>query len=224
MLSNVSKEWLELLDEKSLSAIEEKVDARSTTVCPPKEDWFNWARLTPLDSVRVIIIGQDPYYTKGTANGLAFSCTEKKVPPSLRNIYECLFRQKLIPKVPNHGLLQEWASRGVLLLNSAFSTELGKPNEHSDIWSEYVHNLVKKLVDYGVRKGVKYTFLLWGKSAQKFKQDVGDKHYVLEWAHPSPMAQTRLPDRLKFVQCNHFRICSERYGIDWSIGSYSRPT
>lgn len=222
ILDHIDEGWIHILPD--LDPVLRAVSAATpddANLCPPKNQWFRWARLTALDDVRVVIIGQDPYYTKGTANGLAFACTEKKVPPSLRNIYECLWRQKLILRVPNHGRLDEWAQRGVLLLNAALSTEFGHANAHSAIWRPYVETIVRNLCEYGKKYNIRYTFLLWGVFAQGFKTVVDtDAHSVLEWNHPSPMAQSRAVEKKKFVHCDHFKICTQRYGIDWNISAY----
>jgi uracil-DNA glycosylase len=222
MLTNISQEWLDIIDKPELKYIEKEV-AKITPddkLCPPKNLWFEWTRLTNLDSIKVIIVGQDPYYDKGTAHGLAFSALGKKIPPSLKNIYACLKNKKLIQEPPNHANLTEWASKGILLINAALSTELGTPAKHSRIWASYIIELMKNLSNYGRNNGVKYVYLLWGNFAQKFKPFIDDTHHdVLEWLHPSPMAQSRAAEERKFINCDHFTTCTELYNIDWSLTS-----
>ncbi len=221
MLEGMPQNWRDLICESHLEQIEEKI-TRSTPdakLCPPKHLWFEWARLTPLESVKVIIIGQDPYYDRGTAHGLAFSSKGRKIPPSLQNIYKCLKNQGEIKKMPNHADLTKWAQNGVLLLNAALSTQEGTPAGHSKIWNPFVANIISALSDYGNDHGKKYMFLLWGNFAKSFKKNINGDHDVLEWIHPSPMAQTHASPGQKFINCNHFYLCSVSHGINWSLDS-----
>jgi uracil-DNA glycosylase len=219
MLNNISKEWLDIINTEELKQVEDKIKIDTNSIlCPPKSLWFEWARLTPLNSIKVIIIGQDSYYTKDTAHGLAFSSLGKKIPPSLQNIYKCLYQQGLIEEMPTQSNLTNWAKQGVLLLNAALSTELGIANKHSHIWEPYTMNLMEKISDYGKKANTKFTYMLWGNFAKKCKEHIDTEwHEVLEWLHPSPLAQSRAPLDKKFINCPHFKRCSEKYGIDWSI-------
>lgn len=218
MLTDVSQNWLDILP-KGLQEIENKINqiTEESKLCPPKHLWFEWARLTELNSIKVIIIGQDPYYDKGTAHGLAFSSKGIKIPPSLQTIYKCLKNQGEIKKIPKSSDLTEWARRGVLLLNAALSTEEGTPAKHSKIWSPFVKNLITAISNYGEANDKKYTFLLWGNHAKSFKNNVNAHHEILEWIHPSPMAQSRASFENKFINCNHFYICRQQHKIDWSL-------
>lgn len=222
MLQNISQAWLDIIDKPELKMIEEDIAEKTVDerLCPAKNLWFEWARLTALDDVKVVIIAQDPYYDEGTAHGLAFSSLKQKIPPSLKNIYKCLMRHNLMDDMPNHANLTEWAQRGILLLNASLSTELNTPNLHSSIWNDYTTAIMQDISNYGKAHDKKYVYLLWGNNAKKFATSIDcEWHRVLEWLHPSPMAQSH-PDKSKrFIKCDHFTICNEEYGIDWKLSN-----
>jgi uracil-DNA glycosylase len=187
-------------------------------LCPPLEDVFNAFHQTPYYRTRIVIIGQDPYHTDDIAHGMSFSVNPtKSIPPSLMNIYKCLQKHKLIEKMPEHGCLYNWASQGVLLLNSALTTERGKPGKHAKLW-QWTDWLIKYLSD----NRVNLMFMLWGKDA-KGKQSLIDvnRHYVYTWIHPSPLAQS-VEEELRFINCDNFEFATEMYlelygqNIDWN--------
>jgi uracil-DNA glycosylase len=219
MLDGVSQSWIDIMCKSHLERIEEKINVCTPDekLCPPKNLWFEWARLTPLESVKIIIIGQDPYYDPGTAHGLAFSSLGAKIPPSLQNIYKCLKNQGDIKSIPKHANLTKWAQRGVLLLNAALSTEEGVPAKHSKIWNPFIGNLISEISNYGKTNEKKYMFLLWGNFAKAFKKNVDTFHDILEWIHPSPMAQIHVTSERKFINCNHFYLCTVVHHMDWSL-------
>jgi len=174
-------------------------DARKETVVLPDDDLVLKAlELTPLDKVKVVILGQDPYPTKGNANGLAFGVpSDLHVPGSLRNIlleivseYHC--------QVAKHGDLTAWAKQGVLLLNSTLTVEEGKPGSHEGLgWERFTDAIVKKLSEE--KKNV--VFLLWGqKAGEKSSLIDSSRHLVLRAAHPSPLSAHR-----GFFGCGHFK-------------------
>ena len=221
MFSNIDKNWLEILDTPELISIQEEISkiTPNEKLCPPKELWFEFARLTPFSNIKVVIIGQDPYYTIGDAHGLAFSSLNKKMPPSLKNIFKCLQKHDLIKEIPNKSNLTYWAQQGVLLLNSAFSTEIGVASKHIKIWTSYTTKIIKSISD----NNDSIIFLLWGNLAQKFAPII--KQNKMIWCHPSPLAQSRLPEEKKFINCNHFikvnEISEQTYNqvdkVDWNI-------
>lgn len=220
MFADIDSEWLSLLDAPEVERIEQKVaqiTPDDAALCPPKPKWFEFARLTPLKKIKVIIIGQDPYYTKGTAHGLAFSSLGDKKPPSLRNIYECLIESKLMEKSPNHSDLTEWATEGVLLLNTYLSTELGSAGKHAEAWRAYSNCLLQSICEYGIQNGKVFKFFLWGNHAKSLKDDIKG-HLVYTWIHPSPLAQRCAPE-LKFIKCDHFLRASE---VNWNIKNKER--
>lgn len=157
------------------------------TVYPPSKLIFNAFNTTPLDKVKVVIIGQDPYHGPGEAMGLSFSVPKGvRIPPSLRNIYKEM-NADLVIDIPNHGDLTSWARQGVLLLNAMLTVKHKSPGSHKKIgWQTFTNAVIKKISDE--RSGV--VFLLWGRFAQSKKEFIDvQKHFVLEAAHPSPLAR-----------------------------------
>jgi uracil-DNA glycosylase len=150
---------------------------------------FNALNSTPLDQVRVVILGQDPYHNPGQAHGLCFSVLPGVAPPpSLLNIYKELERDLgLLP--PAHGCLQSWAEQGVLLLNAVLTVERFKAASHQGKgWERFTDRIVSVLNER--KDGL--VFLLWGAYAQKKGQIISRKrHLVLESAHPSPLSAYR---------------------------------
>jgi len=164
---------------------------------PPAALVFNAFRLTPLDAVRVVILGQDPYHGRGQAMGLCFSVPAGVTPPpSLRNIFIEL-RSDLGLPVPAGGDLTPWATRGVLLLNSVLTVSPGVAASHAGRgWEQFTDRVIAELS--ARREGI--VFLLWGRYAQQ-KGAVVDtvRHHVLTAAHPSPYAAGN-----GFFGCRHF--------------------
>lgn len=154
-------------------------------VFPRSEDWFKALELTPFDKVKVVILGQDPYHTKGMAHGLAFSVQPhvKKLPPSLRNILR-EYQDDLNYPAPRSGDLREWAERGVLLLNAILTVEEGKPMSHKGIgWEKLTYEILQSLKNRG---GV--SFLLMGSKAQEYAGGL-PADVVVRTPHPSPLAK-----------------------------------
>jgi uracil-DNA glycosylase len=156
-----------------------------------------WASLerTPLDAVRVVILGQDPYPTPGHANGLSFSVERgvRLLPPSLVNIYKELVAD-LGGERPDHGDLGHWADQGILLLNSSLTVEPGKPQSHSHLkWDIVTDHILRKVAE----QDRPIFFVLWGKSAQAKKKVItaaqmnGISHRIHESPHPSPLSAHR---------------------------------
>ncbi|MDY0091005.1 MAG: uracil-DNA glycosylase [Flavobacteriaceae bacterium] len=167
----------------------EKIAYSSNDVFPLREDLYKAVELTPIDTVKVVIIGQDPYHGIGQANGLAFSVNKGiKIPPSLRNIYKEL-EDDLGIETPKHGDLTEWAKQGVLLLNSVLSVQKDTPGSHRALgWEEYTDSEIKKL---SLQKE-NLVFILWGKYAQQKKELIDEKkHLLIVSPHPSPFSARR---------------------------------
>jgi uracil-DNA glycosylase len=170
-------------------------------IFPRGGEWFRALDLTPLDTVRVVILGQDPYHGEGQAHGLCFSVQPGvRPPPSLVNIYKELNSDLGIAR-PAHGFLEHWAKQGVLLLNSVLTVEMGQAASHRDRGWEKFTDAVIRLV---AAKEEPVVFLLWGSYAQKkaaFVQTVeqGGRHLVLKAAHPSPLSAHN-----GFLGCRHF--------------------
>ena len=159
---------------------------KNKTIFPPAKLIFNAFNLTPINKIKVVIIGQDPYHGEGQAHGLSFSVPKDiRIPPSLLNIYKEL-KEDINKEIPKHGFLESWANQGVLLLNSVLTVESGKPNSHKNIgWEKFTESVIEKI---SIKKD-KLVFLLWGNYAQK-KEDFIDsnKHLILKSAHPSPLS------------------------------------
>ncbi|PXA86082.1 uracil-DNA glycosylase [Nostoc sp. 3335mG] len=194
--------------------------AAGKRIFPKGGEWFRALDLTPLDQVRVVILGQDPYHGPGQAHGLCFSVQPGvRPPPSLVNIYKELHSDLGIAR-PGHGFLEHWAKQGVLLLNSVLTVEQGLAASHRDRGWEKFTDAVIRLVAQSEEPVV---FLLWGSYAQKkagFVKTVeqGGRHLVLKSAHPSPLSAHN-----GFLGCRHFSKANaflEAHGrtpIDWAL-------
>lgn len=185
-------------------------------IYPHSSHWFHALETTPLDQVKVVILGQDPYHQPGQAHGLCFSVKPGvKIPPSLVNIYKELHDDLGIQPV-NHGYLESWARQGVLLLNAVLTVEDSRANSHQGKGWEQFTDKVISIVNEQCEHVV---FMLWGSYAQK-KGSVIDpqRHLVLKAPHPSPLSAHR-----GFLGCKHFSKANqylERHGkkaIDWQL-------
>lgn len=170
--------------------------AQGKVVFPPGGKIFRAFELTPLDRVKVVIIGQDPYHGDGQAMGLSFSVPDGvPAPPSLKNIFREI-ETDLGIQMSGSPNLEPWARQGVLLLNAILTVRRAEAASHSGIgWQEFTDAVIRTISER--REGV--VFLLWGNYARS-KRDLIDhsRHYVLEAAHPSPLA------RGAFFGCRHF--------------------
>ena len=184
-------------------------------IYPPGSLIFNAFDQTPFDQVKVVIIGQDPYHNPGEAMGLCFSVPKGvRVPPSLKNVYKELHRD-LGFQIPNHGDLSNWAKQGVFLLNAMLTVEHKKAGSHKKIgWQQFTDAVIRTISEQ--HEGV--VFMLWGNFAKNKKALIDEmKHYVLESAHPSPLAGNA------FQECGHFSKANEllakqgKEGIDWQV-------
>ncbi len=189
-------------------------------IFPRGAEYFRALDLTPLESVRAVILGQDPYHGPGQAHGLCFSVPAGvKVPPSLVNIYKEL-RSDLDIVPPQHGFLEHWARQGVLLLNSVLTVEMGRAAAHRDRGWERFTDTVIGLVAARPEPTV---FVLWGSYAQKkasFVADVaqGGRHLVLRAPHPSPLsAYSGFFGSRPFSRANAFLSANGREPIDWRL-------
>ena len=198
--------------------IQEFIDEEysTKTVYPPYGEIFNAFRLTPLDRVKVVILGQDPYHEAGQAHGLAFSTPDgRPIPRSLKNIFKEINAEYDYP-IPESGCLEKWARQGVFLLNTVLTVEDGNANSHSKCgWQTFTDNVIKTLND----QSQPIVFMLWGKQAEKKKELItNENHLVLVTSHPSPFSARR-----GFLGCNHFRLANEylkdngQKEIDWKL-------
>jgi len=175
------------MDELKAFLVEEK--KADKIIYPPNHLIFNALNTTPLDRVKVVILGQDPYHGPNQAHGLSFSVQKGvALPPSLRNIFHELHND-LGVKIPKHGDLTHWAEQGVLLLNAVLTVEAAQPTSHQKRgWEEFTDHVIDVLNEQ--REHI--VFILWGAYAQRKGQRINqDKHLVLKAAHPSPLAANR---------------------------------
>ena len=158
-------------------------------IYPPSSLIFNAFNTTPLEQVKVVILGQDPYHGPNQAHGLSFSVQKGiALPPSLRNIFHELHADVGV-EIPRHGDLTHWAEQGVLLLNSVLTVEAGQPTSHQKRgWEDFTDHVIDVLNEQ--REHI--VFILWGAYAQRKGQRIDpNKHLILKAAHPSPLAANR---------------------------------
>lgn len=182
-------------------------------VYPPASNILKAFDLCPLDKVKVVIIGQDPYHGAGQANGLSFSVNEGiPLPPSLQNIFKEIKNDLGVTPLPS-GNLSRWATQGVLMLNSVLTVLANKPASHAGIgWEQFTDAVIQTLNNR--RNHIVY--MLWGKYAQTKGQVIDrDKNLVLTSGHPSPYSASLFFNKHHFSQCNKYL---EEHGfepIDW---------
>lgn len=185
--------WLPVLEEEFGDQYFEDLmefvskERNSRKIYPPEDDVFNAFRV-PVENVKAVILGQDPYHAPGQAHGLAFSVPlGVKIPPSLLNIYKELESDLGIPK-PNHGCLESWVDQGVLLLNTTMTVRQGEPGSHQKRgWEIFTDKIIQELSNKG-----KISFILWGSYARsKAKLIDSEKNLVIQSAHPSPLSARR---------------------------------
>jgi uracil-DNA glycosylase len=185
-------------------------------IYPNPHQWFAALDSTPLDAVRVVILGQDPYHGAGQANGLAFSVQPGvRIPPSLANIYKELAADLGVPPV-GHGHLAHWAKQGVLLLNTVLTVEEARAASHRGKGWE---TLTDAVIDAVSRRLQPVVFLLWGNHAQKKAARIDKtRHHVLMAPHPSPLsAHTGFFGSRPFSRANAFLEANGLAGIDWTL-------
>ena len=168
-------------------------------IYPPGQEIFNAFEQTPLHTVKVVILGQDPYHGEGQAHGLSFSVRKGvRIPPSLQNIYKELANDVGF-QIPAHGDLSAWARQGVLLLNASLTVQANQPMSHSKIGWELFTDAVIRTISEQMTSCV---FLLWGSFAQQKRSLIdAKKHLILEAPHPSPLSAHR-----GFFGCRHFSL------------------
>jgi uracil-DNA glycosylase len=213
--------WPVLADEldkpymQELAAFINGRESDGVLVFPLADDRFNAFTSTPIDKVKVVILGQDPYHGAGQAHGLSFSVQSyEKIPPSLVNIYKEI-EVELGLQIPMHGCLSSWAEQGVLLLNTVLTVEESSAGSHQGKgWEQFTD----VAIDAINQQCDKVVFMLWGAHAQKKAALIADKHLVLQAPHPSPLSSYR-----GFFGCGHFKQANEymsannKKPIDWSV-------
>lgn len=221
-MAMIDNDWLNVLGEEFHKPYYKelyqfvKQEYDTTQVFPPADDIFNAFHLTPLNEVKVVIIGQDPYHNIGQAHGLCFSVKpEVEIPPSLVNIYQEL-HDDLGCKIPNNGYLVKWAKQGVLMLNTVLTVRAHMANSHRGKgWEEFTDAAIRALN----RQDRPIVFILWGRPAQMKKSMLNNpKHLILEAPHPSPLSAYRgFFGSKPFSKTNQFLEANGIVPIDWQI-------
>lgn len=221
------KTWLDVFAEKEfqksyfkqLSAFLSN-EFKTQKVFPPKEHIFRCFNTLPIDKVKVVIIGQDPYHNYNQAMGLCFSVNKGiQTPGSLLNMYKEL-KSDLNCRIPTHGDLSKWQSQGILMLNTSLTVRAHNANSHSKKgWEQFTDKAIEELAK--ARKNI--VFLLWGKNAQdkeKLIKRSGREHLVLKSAHPSGLSAHRgFFGNKHFSQTNAYLKKNMIEPIDWQIES-----
>jgi uracil-DNA glycosylase len=189
--------------------------AAGKVVFPPEADIFNAFKLTKVENLKVVILGQDPYHGLNQSHGLCFSVLQgNKIPPSLRNIYTELATDIPGFTVPQHGNLSRWAEQGVLLLNTVLTVEQARANSHKNIgWEQFTDGVISTINN----ELENVIFLLWGTPAQKKSMLIDQKrHTIFTSVHPSPLSAYR-----GFFGSQHFSMTNKilkslgKDPIDW---------
>lgn len=201
---------------KELGAFLRREKAAGKVIFPPGPLMFNALNTTPLDAVRVVILGQDPYHGPGQAHGLCFSVQPGVAPPpSLLNIFKELKRD-LNLDMPRHGYLQHWAEQGVLMLNTSLSVEQGMAGSHAKMgWQR----LTDRIIELVSEQRSNVVFMLWGAHAQS-KAGLIDptRHLLLKSVHPSPLSAHRgFIGNGHFSRANQFLVQHGQQPIDWKL-------
>ena len=189
--------------------------AAGKVIYPPGSQIFRAFDLTPVQNVKVVILGQDPYHGPGQAHGLSFSVPSGvPAPPSLKNIFKEI-ETDLGVRMSGHPNLENWARQGVLLLNAVLTVRAAEAASHSRIgWQEFTDAVIKYISDNC--EGV--VFMLWGNFARG-KSELIDhsRHCVLEAAHPSPLARGAFFGCRHFSQANNYLLSTSRTPINWQL-------
>ena len=220
---NLESSWLKVLKDefekpymKNLSIFLNNEKKNNKIIYPPGSKIFNALNLTPFTSVKVIILGQDPYHGQNQANGLSFSVEiGNKIPPSLQNIFKELNSDlNILPS--QHGDLSNWAKQGVLLLNTILTVESSKPSSHSNKgWEIFTDKILHSLSS--LKENL--VFILWGKKAQEKISLIDEsKHKILKSTHPSPYsANNGFFGSQPFSKTNFFLESKNIDKINWKL-------
>ena len=214
--------WREFIENEATKPYFKKLwqkverERASKEIFPAREEIFSCFKKCPLEKTKVVIIGQDPYHGEGQAHGMSFSVKKGvKIPPSLQNIYKEL-QSDIGIEPASDGFLESWAEQGVLLLNTSFSVEKGKPASHANLgWMEFSEHILDFLNDF--EKPL--VFILWGAHAQKVGARItNSKHLKIESAHPSPFSARRgFFGSKPFSKVNKFLEQNGETPIDWCV-------
>lgn len=198
----IPDDWKLILDIENMNEIIESINKElqkeindKKIIYPIPNFLFTAMKLTPLNNIKVIILGQDPYHGSEIINkkiypqamGLSFSVGRKlKVPSSLKNIYKNLQKYKIIDDIPKHGDLTKWAKQGCLMLNTSLTVLKGEPNSHKNIWKEFTDRIIEYISKVYENK----VFILWGKNAAEKNELISKNkgHKIIISSHPSGLS------------------------------------
>lgn len=207
-LDEVDPSWRPFFSQY-VESINQILQSFSGDITPPRSEVFKAFR-TPIDEIRVLIVGQDPYPGEGVADGLAFSTHEgNPVPASLRNIFK-EYAQDLNLPIPESPDLTQWSGRGVLLLNRTLTTDIGERNAHlSDGWSAITEAVARELATRDV------IAILWGNNARTLAPHFS---YLIESVHPSPLSARRgFFGSRPFSKANEMLVAQGKAPINWQL-------
>ena len=213
--------WKSLLDDQFdqpyMKELRKFLVARGkqATIYPGPSQWFSAFDVTPLDQVRVVVLGQDPYHGPGQAHGMCFSVLPGvAIPPSLQNIYKELKADLGIDPV-THGYLQSWAEQGVFLLNSVLTVEQGQAAAHQGKgWETFTDVVIERLSSQTANR----VFMLWGGYAKRKGEKIdSSRHCVLTSAHPSPLSVRGFTGCKHFSKANAYLEAHGKAPIDWRL-------
>ena len=191
-------------------------ERKTQKIYPSYNKVFNAFKLTPFESVKVVIIGQDPYHGEGQAHGLSFSVEDPnlKIPPSLKNIYKEM-KSDLGLETPDHANLSYWAKQGVLLLNNVLTVREKEPGSHRKKgWEQFTDKVIESLNT----KRNDLVFILWGNDAKSKAKSVDkSKHLILESAHPSPFSVKNFLGNQHVSKANNYLAARNIKQIDWKL-------
>lgn len=214
MFKDVPNNWKAILNTPDLPEIAEWLVKRD--ISPPVKNIFEFAKVTDLKKIKVVIVGQEPYFGENEAHGLAYSSLTN-VPHVLKKIYKCLLVNKLITNMPISGNLECWANQGVLLINKSLTNEPRDSAKHEQKWRKYINNLLCIISHF---KPI--IFMLWGNLPKSIAKHLGPRAIIYEWSHPSSFAQQT---GHVFHTCTHFNDANadlKRLGetpIDWNVSN-----
>lgn len=218
----INNDWDLILEEEFKKEYFKKIESfldkayEEKNIYPPRDEIFKSLELSSFEDTNVVILGQDPYYNPGQAEGLSFSVKKGvKLPPSLKNIYKEM-NNDLGLEPSTNGSLISWARQGVLLLNASLTVEEKKPNSHKSIgWQTFTDKIISLLNE----RERPLVFILWGNFARSKKALItNSRHLILESAHPSPLsARNGFLGSKPFSKTNEFLKKNNLKVIDWEI-------
>ncbi|MBQ6469753.1 MAG: uracil-DNA glycosylase [Lachnospiraceae bacterium] len=227
-MSAISGEWYNALKEEFAkpyyASLYKTIRSEYATkvIYPPSRDIFNAFHLTPLEKVKVVILGQDPYHEPGQAHGLCFSVQgDAAIPPSLVNIYKEL-SDDLGCFIPDNGDLTKWAQQGVLLLNTLLTVRAHAAFSHKGIgWERFTDAAIRAVAS----QDRPIVFILWGRPAQEKRQFIyNPKHLVIASPHPSPLSAHRgFFGSRPFSKTNQYLTANGIEPVDWQIENRRSP-